>query len=251
MSRILIIDGEGTIGDVLDTILTRAGHAVVTTADGTTGIEAYRHERPDLVLLDRDLPDSMGSQVMLALKGLDPRVNVIVLNRNVDPEGEVRYRNQGARVFVSKSVGIETLLKVVARSLKRELAPNDGGGPDRPEILIVDDDPDIRRVLKQFLESKGYDVSAVEKGVDALRLVRSDWPQMVLLDVNMPMMNGIKVLRAVRQINKHVPILMVTGQEDLDTARECLSLGAFDYMVKPVNFEYLETSVWGKLLSAV
>lgn len=237
------------MGGVLQAVLSRAGHEATATVTGAAGLDAYKRDRPDLVLLDRDLPEMMGPKVMRSLKEVDPRANVIVLNRHVDPEGEVIFRRAGARVFLAKAVGVETLLRVVERSLKQASGTGVDGLGEKPEILIVDDDAGIRRVLKQFLERKGYEVSTAEDGASALRMVRADWPQMVLLDVNMPKMNGIKVLQAVRRVNRRVPVLMITGQEDLETARECMAQGAFDYMVKPVNFEYLETSVWGKLLS--
>lgn len=249
MSKILIIDGEGTLGGVLQAVLSRAGHHVAATANGAAGLDAYKRDRPDLVLLDRDLPDMTGAKVMRSLKEADPRANVIVLNRHVDPEGEVKFRRAGARVFLAKAVGIETLLRLVERSLKQKFGMGVQGLAEKPEILIIDDDPGVRSVLRQFLEKKGYEVSAAEDGASALRMVGSAWPQMILMDVNMPKMNGVKLLQAVRRINKRVPIAMITGQEDLETARECLRLGAFDYIAKPVNFEYLETSVWGKLLS--
>lgn len=254
MSKILIIDAEGTLRDVLKAVLSQAGHEVVTTADGMAGVEAYRQDRPDLVLLDRGLPEMMGVKVMGFLRALDEKANVIVLNRIIDHEEEGEYRRMGARIFLSKAVGIDILLKVVARSLRQESGALGYDGYDknsRPEILVVDDDVRVRDMLMKFLESKGYAVCAAKSGEEALRGVESSRPQMILLDVKMPKMNGVEVLQAVRKINARVPIMMITGQNDIETVRECLRLGAFDYMLKPLNFEYLETSVWGKLLTIV
>lgn len=251
MSKILVIDAEGTLRDVLKAVLTQAGHEVSAKSDGIVGVEAYRHDRPDLVLLSRDLPEKMSARVMRSLKAFDASANVIILSRIADPEDEGEFRRMGARIFLSKAVGIEILLKVVQRSLG-SVAGYDGYDKNgKPEILVVDDDVRVRDMLKQFLENKGYFVSAAKGGEEALRGVEPSRPQMILLDVKMPKMNGVELLQKIRGINARVPVMMITGQNDLETVRECLRLGAFDYMLKPLNFEYLETSVWGKLLTVV
>ena len=254
MSKILIIDAEGTLGDILRVLLAKAGHEVVTTADGVSGIEAYQRERPDLVLLDRDMPGMMAAHVLRSLGPLESRADVILLDRKVDAEGECRYRRMGARIFLSKSAGIETLLKVVARILTPEPETYGCDGYDKnrkPSVLVIDDDVRVRDMLKQFLEKKGYNVSVVKNGEEALHAVESDRPQMILLDVKMPKMNGVAALQEIRRVNADVPVMMITGQDDLETVRECLRLGAFDCMLKPLDFEYLATSVRGKLLTVV
>jgi DNA-binding response OmpR family regulator len=69
----------------------------------------------------------------------------------------------------------------------------------------------------------------------------------MLLDVRMPGMNGMEVLRRVREFDQEVGIIMVTAVNEEETGREALKLGAFDYIVKPLNFEYLERSLWYKV----
>ncbi|MCX5796058.1 MAG: response regulator [Elusimicrobia bacterium] len=248
----MIIDAEGPLGDVLKAALSQAGHEVAATTDGMAAVEAYKHDRPDVVLLDRDMPELLGSRVLRSLKGIDPQANVLMLYRDIDPESEVEYRRIGARIFLSKAVGIDTLLHVVKRSLKLGSGASGYDGSDqigKSEVLVIDDDVNVRDTLKPFLEGKGYEVSTAKDGEDALRIMRSSRPRMILLDVKMPKMNGVEALQAIRRINTQVPILMITGQDDLETVRECMRLGAFDYMIKPLNLEYLETIVWGKLLS--
>ena len=114
-------------------------------------------------------------------------------------------------------------------------------------VLVVDDEPDAVELLQEFLTSKGYEVLAASSGEAALRTVKEERPHLILLDVRMPGMNGLDVLRQVRQFDQEVGVIMVTAVNEEDTGREALKLGAFDYIVKPLNLEYLERSLWYKV----
>ena len=114
-------------------------------------------------------------------------------------------------------------------------------------ILIVDDEPDAVELLREFLVAKNYEVSAAANGEEALRKVKVERPHMILLDVRMPGMNGLEVLRRVRQFDQEVGVIIVTAVNEEETGREALKLGAFDFIVKPINLEYLERSLWTKI----
>jgi DNA-binding response OmpR family regulator len=114
-------------------------------------------------------------------------------------------------------------------------------------VLVVDDEPDSVELLQEFLTSKGYEVITASNGEEALRKIKEERPHLVLLDVRMPGMNGLDVLRKVREFDQEVGVIMVTAVNEEDTGREALKLGAFDYIVKPLNLEYLERSLWYKV----
>jgi CheY-like chemotaxis protein len=116
-----------------------------------------------------------------------------------------------------------------------------------PRILVVDDEPDAVELLQEFLVGKGYEVLTASDGPEALRKVTEERPHLILLDVRMPDMNGLEVLRRVREIDKEVGIIMVTAVNEEETGRQALQMGAFEYITKPIDFEYLERSVWYKI----
>ena len=116
-----------------------------------------------------------------------------------------------------------------------------------PRVLVVDDEPDAVELLQEFLASKGYDVLSALNGEDALQKVKADRPHLILLDVRMPGMNGLEVLREVRQIDQEVGVIMVTAVNEEETGRQALALGAFDYVVKPLDLAYLERTLWYKV----
>jgi DNA-binding response OmpR family regulator len=116
-----------------------------------------------------------------------------------------------------------------------------------PRVLVVDDEPDAVELLQEFLTAKGYEVLAASNGEDAVRTVKEERPHLILLDVRMPKMNGLEVLKQVREIDHEVGVIMVTAVNEEETGREALKLGAFDYITKPLDFNYLERSLWYKI----
>lgn len=105
----------------------------------------------------------------------------------------------------------------------------------RPKILIADDDERIRQAFMDVLLTQRYKVILAKNGVEALEKVRSESPDVVLLDINMPQMDGIEVLKRLRgdKSNRLIPIIVVTGQDDMDVRIEALKLGADDVLTKP------------------
>jgi DNA-binding response OmpR family regulator len=118
-------------------------------------------------------------------------------------------------------------------------------------VLVVDDEPDAVELLQEFLTTKGYEVITASDGEEALRKVKEDRPHLILLDVRMPKMNGMEVLKRVREIDHEVGIIMVTAVNEEETGREALQMGAFDYITKPLDLTYLERSLWYKITTMI
>ncbi len=110
-------------------------------------------------------------------------------------------------------------------------------------ILIVDDEAPVLDVLSEYFATQGYTVDTAANGVDALSAVQRLRPDLVLLDVRMPGMDGLEVLRKLRELDKRLAVIMVTANEDVALARETLKIGAFDYVSKPFDFRYLDRAV--------
>ena len=110
-------------------------------------------------------------------------------------------------------------------------------------ILVVDDEAPVREVLTDYFATVGYAVEAATSGLEALSAVSGGRADLVLLDVRMPGLDGVQVLRRIRELTDSVPVIMVTANEDVNLARETLMLGAFDYVAKPFDFDYLDRAV--------
>ena len=111
------------------------------------------------------------------------------------------------------------------------------------KILVVDDDPEVRMATRDFLSSKGYDVSVAEGGRDALRQLDSSPADVVLLDVAMPDMDGLETLKRIVSAHPNVPVIMVTANADIKITSKVLQLGAADYVPKPFDLDYLNQAI--------
>jgi len=113
----------------------------------------------------------------------------------------------------------------------------------RPRILIVDDEPDIREILKDRLEGYGYRVITAEDGQKALEKVDEDGPDLTLLDVRMPGMDGIDVLKRMKERDPDILVVMITAYGTIELAVEAMKCGAYDFITKPLNPALIQATV--------
>lgn len=109
----------------------------------------------------------------------------------------------------------------------------------RAQILVVDDDEKVRDLLRDVLDLR-YDVTIVDSGEAALARVAEARPDVVMLDVNMPGMSGIEALRVIRERDRTIPVIMITGASEIGLAEDAFRLGAFAYLPKPFQIAYAE-----------
>ncbi|MFO0678159.1 MAG: sigma-54 dependent transcriptional regulator [Polyangiaceae bacterium] len=107
--------------------------------------------------------------------------------------------------------------------------------PEKKQVLIVDDEPNLRKILATQLSRDGYDVLTAEDGEQGLALVRENHIDLVVTDLKMPKVDGMTLLREVLREDREMPVVMITAHGTVDTAVEALKLGAFDYLTKPFD----------------
>lgn len=116
------------------------------------------------------------------------------------------------------------------------------------KILVVDDEIQVVRLLQEFLTSKGHEVDTALNGAETLAKVKEMKPDIVLLDIMMPGMGGIDTLKEIKKIDPNIAVIMITAVIDEELANRAVKLGAFDYITKPINIDYLETCVMVKMI---
>jgi DNA-binding response OmpR family regulator len=114
-------------------------------------------------------------------------------------------------------------------------------------ILVVDDEFAIVDILKAFLEDKEHTVFVAYDGAEAVMVAKKERPHVILLDIYLPKLDGIQVLQAVKEFDETIGIIIMTGFREKEVAQKALELGAFDYINKPFDFDYLERTLDTKL----
>jgi len=111
------------------------------------------------------------------------------------------------------------------------------------KLLIVDDEQDVRDFAANFFRKRKIDVLTASNGDEAVKTVISEQPKVVLLDIKMEGMDGIEALAKIRELNKQIKVIMVTGKNDEETKQKTKEMGAADYIHKPLELDELEKVV--------
>lgn len=117
---------------------------------------------------------------------------------------------------------------------------------DSPKkILVADDEEDIKVVLEMFLDAAGYEVYTSYDGLDTIEKVKEYMPDLVLMDIMMPIIDGIEVVRQMKENDdlKHIPVIMLTAASKSDMAEKAIAVGAVDYVAKPFEPEAIESII--------
>ena len=114
-------------------------------------------------------------------------------------------------------------------------------------ILVVDDEQEICEILEDFLTEMGHEVTTATRGAQALESVKNDRPHLMILDIRMPEMDGIQVMKEAKALNPELGVIMVSAVRDEEVAKQAMGEGAYDYITKPIDLDYLRTSVTTKI----
>jgi signal transduction histidine kinase/CheY-like chemotaxis protein len=203
---ILIVDDDAAGSELMCRMLAGEGFHTVLAANGEEGLRLARELHPDLILLDVLMPSADGWAVLSELKADPVLADIPVVMISVTREKTLGFA-VGAADYLVKPVGRETLLLTVGKYL--------GLSSEHP-ILVVDDDPTTRSMLRRMLERQGWKVVEAANGVEGLARVDEARPSLVLLDLMMPQMDGFAFLAALndrRLLDIALPVVVLTAKE--------------------------------------
>jgi two-component system NtrC family sensor kinase len=253
-SSILIVDDFTESLRLLSTILRRGGFVPRPVTSGALAIEAATMDPPDLVLLDVQMPELSGLDVCRKFKQ-DPRLRdipIIFISAIESVEEKAETFRAGGVDYVCKPFNAEDVLDRVGthlrlRRTRADLISHTAPYTTHPRhtVLVVDDDSQFLRILAEILSRDDCDVLTAQDAEQALALLKTCLPCMILLDVELPGMNGLALCRRIKQdpSTAHIPIALVTARVGADDVNAGIAAGAVDYIKKPFDVDEVRMRV--------
>lgn len=246
---LLCVDDDPDVLEVLKDYLTAQGFNVVTAANGLEALFQIARHTPKAVILDLFMPRLGGLGALDRIKRLDSSIVVIVISGVENAARTVRETGLSVAGALEKPLDPAQLLETLVQAgvAPRRSVPGARTSPRfagarplmRKQALVVDDDPEIREVLTDYLQGERFEVRQAASGEEAIHRMLTFRPQVVLLDIALPGFSGMETLRRIKALPRKTCVVMVSGLDDVETARRALALGASDYVTKPVDFTYL------------
>ena len=222
---ILVVEDDRDIAELISRSLATSGYEVNVASRAEDAIAQARAHRPDLITLDIHLPDADGFTVLQQLKTDHATASIPVVIVSVLPDEHEGLR-LGAVDYLTKPIDPARLVLAVNRVLH---------GPGK--VLVVDDDRDTLDLLQAALEQRGFAVVLTSSGKRALMLARQENPDLILLDLRLPGMDGYEVLRRLKgsRDTADIPVVVITGSltDEEVKQKKVLSLGAARFLTKP------------------
>jgi hypothetical protein len=224
---ILIVDDDRDAADVTKRRLEGSGYRVVVMGRGRAASEWIEENRPDLILLDLILPDVGGLDVLRSLKKGETTADIPIVVQSIVPDDGTAW-DLGAVGYLTKPVSREDLLHSVEQALTWQ-----------GRVLIVEDDPDTVGFLEAAMRQIGFTPLVAADGYEALTMTRRHRPDLILLDLRLPGMDGFEALTHLKRdaVTQTIPIIAISAHV-ADTERErkrLLTLGASAFLPKPFS----------------
>ncbi len=238
---VMIVDDDPDILEGIKAILETRDYRLATARDGLQCMELIQKETPDLLILDMMMPRMDGFAVIKELRGNPKFVGlpIIILTTVIEDAAYRRYELEtglamDVQAYIEKPAPPDEILRQVSSIV------------EQPYIIVADDDPDILEAITTVLESRPYQVASATDGLQCLEMVRKRTPDLLILDLLMPRMDGFAVIRELRSEPSHanLPILVLTTvvedasrrRYELETGRD---MSVESYLQKPVPPEEL------------
>jgi two-component system response regulator (stage 0 sporulation protein F) len=240
---ILLVHQDRLVIDLLKNELEALRVRVIgagSVADATRYADAHL---PGLMILDMDVEGS--TALLTHVRSSDHPCAVVALSGSAEMQRILV--SLGVESIVDRDCGLQKLMDAARSYLPESESPTlaDSAVPhDIPHVMVVDDEVDFQNLLSSYLVRQGYRVSVARNGKQALELIeRGDVPNAMLVDIRMPEMGGLELLSHLKAYRRAPGVLLVTALDDLEIARRAADLGAFDYILKPFDFDRLREAL--------
>ncbi|MCK4866553.1 MAG: response regulator [Alphaproteobacteria bacterium] len=226
---ILIVDDDRDLADAIGEALEMVGHRPTIAYSGTEAIETYCGRSFDMTFMDVKLPDINGVETFMTIREMDPNARVVMMTGYRIDQLLAQATDNGAIKVLRKPFAMEEILTSI-----EEVRP---GGL----VLVADDDPDFVESAEHLLAEHGYDVLIARNGAEAIEKVISSNPDLLLLDLRMPVMHGLDVYLELKKLNRLLPTIIITAypRDEINAVSALKSLAVTGCLFKPFEPEAL------------
>jgi two-component system response regulator HydG len=199
---IFIVDDDRDFAESLAEILTQAGHRVELCFDGESAVSIFRQQKFDITFMDVKLPGKNGVESFFEIRKINPQARVIMMTAYSVEQLLAQAIERGAIGVLRKPFDTSRLIRML-----EDVKP-DG------VILMADDDPDFVDSLQHLLVGQGYKVVVARTGQEAVSTILADGIDILVLDLKLPILSGLEVYLELKQRNRTLPTIIVTGYAD-------------------------------------
>lgn len=248
---ILIMDTDVNSRSFLYDILTQLNYKVTTIPSSEGVIEILKKERSSCLIIDIEAIKMFGqnANILKKIREIDNDLKVLILVSNPAEEKIVNKFLDDKVMFLRKNVDAPAFVQVILKILGQKQSDGVNGKADfKGEILIVDDEQESGQLIRGYLQRKGYSTAIAFNGEEAILKVKSIRPKVVILDILMSGMDGLCVLKHIKEIDASIFVIITSGIQNEEVMKDARQLGADTYLVKPFNLEKLEAFILGSAL---
>lgn len=222
-ASVMIVDDDVDLAESLAEMLVLQGHTVQIASNGQEAVEGHRKDAFDITFMDVRMPVMNGVDSFFAIRALRPHAKVVLMT-GYEESIVAKALAAGALGLLTKPFKIEELLDKLADAT-------------RPIVLVADDDPDFVASLSELLSVHGYDSVVAATGAQAVERVASGPVGVLILDLRLPIMNGLEVYEELRKRGNPPPTIIVTGHaaDAQDSIVALRALTVSDCLEKPVD----------------
>ncbi|WP_319371550.1 response regulator [uncultured Ilyobacter sp.] len=235
--KVLLVEDDDMARKRLKRVIEKEGYEVIVAHDGFEGLELFKSERPDVVITDVKMPKIDGIEVMHRIKEMSKTTEVILITGHGDVDMAIVALRDGALDYIKKPIDIDQLIVSLGRA--KEKIQDRKKITIRNSILILEDDEKTREKLGKIYVKEGYKVFTAPDGEAGLKIFSENKIDILLTDLRMPKMNGLKFISEVKKITNDCEFIVLSGFGDEADAIEAMRNGAINFIAKPIDLEQL------------
>lgn len=258
MAKIMLVDDSKFIKRKLADILIPVGHTIIYECDnGDMAVTGFRLYKPDLITMDINMPGMNGLDAITEIKKINEDAKIIIISASSNEKTIIEGINRGASGFIVKPFANDNVIRTVNKALSTnyevETAPAAKESVEESDseiklnglVLIIDDSNVILQSTSDLLKKDGQNVMIAHSGAEGIKLASAGIPDLIMLDIEMPGMDGYDVINALKKddYTKNIPIIMYSSKTKKEDILLAIKLGVMDYIAKDSDKKVISTKI--------